>query len=154
MIALFDAITIGLGIALLGVPLVKPIVVLTFLLAYIPLVGALLSGAVAVLVALGAEGFPTALGVLAIVVVVQQLEGNVLGPLLTARAVHFHPVATFLMMTVAGALFGISGMVLTVPAAGACVAMTAVLRSTTGQSEPDSGEPDRRQRSRTERLPA
>jgi hypothetical protein len=58
------------------------------------------------------------------------------------------------MMTVAGALFDISGMVLTVPAAGAIVAMTAVLRSTTGQRESASGEPDRRQGSHTERLSA
>jgi putative heme transporter len=154
MIALFDAVSIGLGIALLGVPLVKPIMVLTFLLGYIPLVGALLSGAVAVLVALGAEGFPTALGVLAIVIIVQQLEGNVLGPLLTARAVRFHPVATFLMMSIAGALFGISGMVLAVPVSGAIVAMTAVLRSTAWRRAPPAREIDPLKGSGHERLPA
>ena len=140
MIALFDATLIGVGIALLGVPLVEPITLLTFLFAYIPLVGALISGAVAVLVALGAEGLPTALGVLAIVVVVQQVEGNVLGPLLTARAVRFHPVATFLMMSVAGALFGLAGMVLAVPTAGAIVAMTGVLRTSRARETPPTIE--------------
>ena len=115
LIALFDATFIGLGVFLLGVPLALPIALLTFVLAYIPLFGAAISGAVAVLVALGANGFPTALAVLAVVIVVQQLEANILGPLLTARAVRFHPVATFVMMSGAGALFGVFGMFFAVP---------------------------------------
>jgi predicted PurR-regulated permease PerM len=123
LIALFDATFIGLGVFLLGVPLALPIALLTFVLAYIPLFGAAISGAVAVLVALGANGFPTALAVLAVVIVVQQLEANILGPLLTARAVRFHPVATFVMMSGAGALFGVFGMFFAVPLAGAIVAM-------------------------------
>jgi len=139
LIALFDAVLIGAGVALLQVPLAFAIAFLTFLLAYIPLVGATVSGAVAVLVALGAKGAPTALAVLAIVLVVQQLEANVLGPLLTARAVRFHPVATFLMMTAAGVLFGVIGMFLVVPAAGAFVAMTRELRA-----RPDGGDVDSR----------
>jgi predicted PurR-regulated permease PerM len=123
LIALFDATFIGLGVYLLDVPLAGPIALLTFVLAYIPLIGATISGAVAVLVALGANGWPTALAVLAVVIVVQQLEGNILGPLLTARAVRFHPVATFVMMAAAGALFGVFGMFFAVPIAGAIVAM-------------------------------
>jgi predicted PurR-regulated permease PerM len=123
LIALFDATFIGLGVYFLGVPLAFPIALLTFVLAYIPLIGATVSGAVAVLVALGANGFPTALAVLAVVIVVQQLEANILGPLLTARAVRFHPVATFVMMSAAGALFGVFGMFFVVPIAGAIVAM-------------------------------
>lgn len=136
-IALFDAVLIGVGVALLEVPLALAIGFLTFLLAYIPLIGALLSGAVAVLVALGARGAPTALAVLVIVLVVQQLEANVLGPLLTARAVRFHAVATFLMMTAAGVLFGVIGMFLVVPAAGAFVAMSRELRSGPDPPEDD-----------------
>jgi putative heme transporter len=123
LIALFDATFIGLGVYLLDVPLALPIALLTFVFAYIPLIGATVSGAVAVLVALGANGWPTALAVLALVIVVQQLEGNILGPLLTARAVRFHPVATFVMMAAAGALFGVFGMFFAVPIAGAIVAM-------------------------------
>jgi hypothetical protein len=68
---------------------------------------------------------------------VQQLEANVLGPLLTARAVRFHPVATFLMMTAAGVLFGVIGMFLVVPAAGAFVAMSRGLRSGPDPPEDD-----------------
>jgi predicted PurR-regulated permease PerM len=136
LIALFDATCIGLGVALLGVPLALPIALLTFVLAYIPLIGAAISGAVAVLVALGANGFPTALAVLAIVIVVQQLEGNILGPLITARAVRFHPVATFVMMSGGGALFGVFGMFFAVPAAGAIVAMRKELVPGVADVEP------------------
>jgi hypothetical protein len=75
-----------------------------------------------------AKGAPTALAVLAIVLVVQQQEANVLGPLLTARAVRFHPVATFLMTSAAAVFFGVIGMFLVVPAAGAFVAMSRELR--------------------------
>ena len=136
LIALFDATFIGLGVYFLGVPLALAIALLTFVLAYIPLIGATVSGAVAVLVALGASGWPTALAVLVLVIVVQQLEANILGPLLTARAVRFHPVATFVRMSAAGALFGGCGMFFAVPIAGAIVAMRKELFPSAVSAEP------------------
>jgi putative heme transporter len=77
---LIDALGIGLGLWLLDVPLVVPIMTLTFILGYIPMVGATIAGAVAVVVALASGGLATALGALVVVIAVQQLEGNVLSP--------------------------------------------------------------------------
>src|SRR5690606_22977438 len=96
LVALIDAVGIGVGAALLGLPLVVPLAVLVFLASFIPFVGAIATGAIAVLVALVDAGPGTALAMLAVVVAVQQIESHGLQPFLLGHAVSLHPVAVLL----------------------------------------------------------
>ncbi|MDU6479339.1 MAG: AI-2E family transporter, partial [Corynebacterium kroppenstedtii] len=89
--------------------------VITFMGGFIPIVGAIVAGAVAVLIALVSNGFTTALIVLAIIIAVQQLEGNVLSPILQSKAMNLHPVIVLLSVTVGSNLYGIIGAFLAVP---------------------------------------
>jgi putative heme transporter len=151
---LVDGFFIGLGLLILGVPLAVPIGALTFVLAYIPLLGATIAGVVAVAVALATQGPTAALIALIIVLAVQQIEGNVLAPLLMARAVSFHPLIILVMTTTAATMFGIAGLFLAVPLAGAIVAAVMGWRrnaaeATAGEKRPrelttgTEAEPDR-----------
>lgn len=115
--SLVDAIVIGTGIAIVGVPMAFTLAVITFVLGFIPIVGAVVAGALAVLIALVTLGFTKALIVLGIVLATQQLEGNVLSPLLQSRAMNLHPVIVLVSVTVGGALFGLMGAFLAVPVA-------------------------------------
>lgn len=117
LVAFVDALGIGIGAAVLGLPLAVPLAVLVFLGSFIPFVGAIATGAVAVLVALVDQGLGTALIMLAIVLGVQQLEGNVLQPLLLGHAVSLHPVAVLLAVTAGSLAAGIIGALLAVPLA-------------------------------------
>lgn len=117
LVSLIDAIFIGLGIWLVGVPMAFTLAVITFMAGFIPLVGAIVAGTLAVLIALVSLGFTEALIVLAIVIAVQQLEGNVLSPLLQSRAMNLHPVIVLVSVTVGGGLFGLVGAFLAVPVA-------------------------------------
>lgn len=117
LVSLIDAVFIGGGLVILGVPLAAVLTVLTFLGGFVPIVGAFVAGALAVLVALVAKGLTTALIVLAIIVVVQQLEGNVLQPVLQSRSMQLHAVVVLLAITVGGSLYGIVGAFLAVPVA-------------------------------------
>lgn len=121
--SLVDAIVIGTGIAIVGVPMAFTLALITFVAGFIPIVGAVAAGALAVLIALVTLGFTKALIVLGIVLATQQLEGNVLSPLLQSRAMNLHPVIVLVSVTVGGALFGLIGGFLAVPAA----AMIAVV---------------------------
>lgn len=114
-VAFVDAVGIGLGAALLGVPLALPIGILVFLGSFIPIVGAVVTGAVAVLVALVANGFGNALAMAAVVLLVQQVESNALQPLVMGRAVSLHPLAVFLAVASGSILFGIAGALFAVP---------------------------------------
>lgn len=120
---LVDGLFIGLGLWFLGVPFVVPIMVLTFILGFIPMIGATTAGAVAVGIALFSGGLKTAIWALIVVLLVQQVEGNVLSPLLLSRAMSFHPVVTLLLATGGGMALGFSGLFLAVPVAGVLVAM-------------------------------
>lgn len=115
VVATADAIGIGVGAALLGVPLALPLAVLVFLGAFVPIVGALLSGSVAVLVALVALGPVQALIMLAIVVGVQQVESHVLQPFVLGRAVSVHPLAVVLAIGAGLIVAGIVGALFAVP---------------------------------------
>ncbi|KPI15950.1 protein of unknown function UPF0118 [Actinobacteria bacterium OV450] len=115
LIALIDAVFIGLGISLLGVPLAVPISVVIFVCAFVPLVGAVVSGALAVVVALVTEGVFTALMALLVVLAVQQIEGHVLQPFILGRAVRVHPLAVVLAVATGGTVAGIGGAVVAVP---------------------------------------
>ncbi len=99
----------------LGVPLVLPLAVLTFLGAFFPIVGATVAGALAALVALVDGGLTTALFVVAATLAIQQLEGNVLQPLILGRAVHLHPLVTAVSVAAGLLLGGVAGAFLAVP---------------------------------------
>jgi predicted PurR-regulated permease PerM len=116
-VGLLDAVLIGLGLWILGVPLVLPLAVLTFVTAFVPIVGALFAGFVAVLIALVSNGLTDALIVLAIIVVVQQLEGNVFQPIIQSRGLGLHAAVILLAVTLGGNLAGIVGSLLAVPVA-------------------------------------
>ncbi len=115
LVALIDAVGIGAGAAIIGVPLVLPLAVLVFLGSFIPVVGALVTGAVAVLLALVANGWVNALVMMAIVLVVQQAESQILQPLVMGKAVSLHPVAVILAVAAGSYLAGIPGALFAVP---------------------------------------
>ncbi|BBZ24918.1 AI-2E family transporter [Mycolicibacter hiberniae] len=116
LVALVDALGIGIGLAVMAVPLALPLASLVFLGAFIPLVGAVLTGLLAVLVALIAKGWIYALVTLGLIIAVNQLEAHVLQPLVMGRAVSMHPLAVVLGISTGGVLAGIVGALLAVPA--------------------------------------
>ena len=115
LVALVDAVGIGTGLAIMSVPLALPLASLVFLGAFIPLVGAVLSGFLAVIVALLAKGFVYALITLGLLVAVNQLEAHILQPLVMGRAVSIHPLAVVVAISTGGVLAGIVGALLSVP---------------------------------------
>lgn len=115
IVSFVDATLIGLALVLLGVPLAWALAVITFIAGFIPIVGAFTAGALAVLIALVANGFTTAIIVLVVIVAVQQLEGNILQPILQSRAMNLHPVVVLLGVAAGGTLYGIIGAFLAVP---------------------------------------
>lgn len=115
LVALVDAVGIGTGLAIMGIPLALPLASLVFLGAFIPLVGAVLSGVLAVVVALLAKGAVYALITLGLIIAVQQLEAHVLQPVLMGRAVSIHPLAIVLAISTGAVLAGIVGALLAVP---------------------------------------
>jgi predicted PurR-regulated permease PerM len=137
-VALIDAIGIGTGLAVLGVPLVIPLAALVFLGAFIPILGSFLAGSVAVLVALVSVGPIKALIALAVVVLVMQVEGHILQPLLLGRAVRVHPLAVVLSIAAGLLIAGIFGALIAVPiVACANVAGTYLSRRHDGPRPPE-----------------
>ncbi|WP_448389255.1 AI-2E family transporter [Microbacterium aurum] len=114
-VAAVDAVGILIGLLILQVPLAIPLAVLVFLLAFIPIVGATLAGILAALVALVANGWVIALLVVGVVVLVNQLEGNLLQPVLMGRSMKLHPFVVLVALTIGTVLSGIAGAVLAVP---------------------------------------
>jgi predicted PurR-regulated permease PerM len=135
LVGLVDAILIGIALAIIGVPLVVPLMIITFFAAFVPLIGAFLAGLVAVLIALVAGGLVDALLVLAAIVAVQQIEGHLLYPVLMARTVHLHPAVIVVALAAGGVLGGIVGVFLAVPVAGV---LSVVLEYARGRPPPDS----------------
>lgn len=115
LVAAIDGVGIGLGAFFLGVPLAIPLAVLVFVGSFVPIVGAFVTGSIAVLVALVDQGMMTALLMLIVILVVQQVEGNLLQPLLMSNAVSLHPVAVLLAVAAGSFLFGIPGALFSVP---------------------------------------
>lgn len=142
LVALTDAIGIGIGAALLGVPLAVPLGVLVFLGAFIPIIGAALSGVVAVLIALVAVGPVKALLMLGVVILVQQLESHVLQPFLMGRAVAVHPLGVILGIAAGALIGGILGALFAVPliATVNTMALSLAGRSGSDPAEPDVGD--------------
>jgi len=136
-VAFVDAVGIGLGLVVLGVPLFVPLTAFVFLSSFIPIVGALASGIVAVLVALVTVGLVKAIIVLAVVIAVQQLEAHVLQPVLLGRAVNLHPLAVAVSIATGVIVGGIVGALLAVPTA-ACVNAAGRYLAGRGDSIADS----------------
>ncbi|MGW7683676.1 AI-2E family transporter [Kribbella sp. NPDC054772] len=136
IVAAVDAIGISLGAAILGLPLVSAIGILVFVGAFIPVVGALISGIVAVLVALVAKGPIVAIVMLAVVIGVQQLEAHVLQPFLLGRAVSVHPLAIILAIATGVVIAGIVGALVAVPTAAVINAIVNHLAGNDVDPEP------------------
>jgi putative heme transporter len=115
LVALVDAVGVGTGLAIMSVPLALPLASLVFLGAFIPLVGAVISGFLAVVVALLAKGFVYALITLGVLIGVNQLEAHILQPLVMGRAVSIHPLAVVVAISTGGVLAGVVGALLAVP---------------------------------------
>ena len=136
-VAAIHAVVIGLALWVLGVPLLVPLVLLVFIAAYIPLIGILVAGALAILVTLGTRGWIAALVLLGIFVAENQLESHLLQPLVVGRIVRLHPLAIILVLAVGGVVAGVAGAIVAVPAAAALSYAWPYLR---GRGEtPDGG---------------
>jgi putative heme transporter len=137
IIAAIDAVLIGLGLWLLGVPLAFALAVLVFMGAFVPFVGAFVTGLVAVLVAFADGGWEIGLAALAIVIGVQFVEGNFLQPIIQSRTVDLHPAVILLAVAAGASLFGIAGAYLAVPVTAVAFAVVAALRAES--PTPDAG---------------
>jgi predicted PurR-regulated permease PerM len=136
-----DGVLIGIALWVLGVPLVIPVAVLTFLGGFIPLVGATVAGLVAAIVALVTNGLGTALLVVAATIAVQQIEGNLLQPLILERAVRLHPLVTVWAVGAGLVLGGLLGAFLAVPLVAIAVGVGSHYRSTPPEEELPASEP-------------
>jgi predicted PurR-regulated permease PerM len=137
-VALVDAIGIALGAWILGVPSVAAIGVLTFTLGFIPFFGAFFAGAIAIAIALADGGLNRGLLMLLVVVVVQQVESNLLQPVLVGRAVRLHPLVVALGVIAGGSIGGVVGMFLSIPLIAAITAAVTEVR----RSSPEAAPPD------------
>jgi predicted PurR-regulated permease PerM len=129
LVALIDSLLIGAVLVVMGIPLAMPLTVLTFIASFFPVVGAVVVGAAAVLVALVAKGGVAALVVAIAIVVVQQLDGNLLQPLLVGRKLELHPVVVLLALTAGGVVAGLVGAFVAVPLAAVAGAVIEYFRS-------------------------
>ena len=125
---LVNGAVMGVGLVILGVPLAIPLAVLTFFGAYFPIVGAVVTGGVAALVALAALGPVAALVVIGLTVLVHNIEGYLIGPLVLGRAVHLHPLAVLLALAAGGVIAGIVGAFLAVPITAVAVTIVDYYR--------------------------
>jgi predicted PurR-regulated permease PerM len=129
LVATIDAVLIGIALLVMGIPMALPLIVLTFVAAFFPIVGSVLAGCAAVLVALVASGLPAAIVIGAVIVVVQQLEGNVFYPVVVGPRLKLHPVAVLLALTAGGVLAGVAGAFLAIPVAAVTSAVLDYVRS-------------------------
>ena len=134
-IGLFDAVCVGVALAVLGVPLVVPLMLLTFVGAFVPIIGATVAGLVAALIALVDQGATAALVLLLVIIAVQQFEGNVLYPVIMRRAVEVHPVAILLGVAVGGIIAGVLGAIIAVPLVAIIGRVLELLRAEEERSE-------------------
>ncbi|MEQ8843204.1 MAG: AI-2E family transporter [Acidimicrobiales bacterium] len=127
---LVDAVAIGIALWLIGVPLVLPLAVLTFFAAFFPIVGATLAGALATLVALVVNGPVDAILVAAVTLAIQQLEGDIIMPMVMRRQVNLHPAVVLVALGIGGALGGIMGAFVAIPITAMATAGAHSLRMT------------------------
>ena len=129
LVATIDAVLIGIVLLIVGVPIAFPLIVLTFLAAFFPIIGSVLAGAAAVLVALVSGGVVDAAIVLAAIIGVQQLESNVFYPMVVGKRLQLHPVAILLALTAGGVLAGVAGAFLAIPVAAVTSAVLDYMRT-------------------------
>jgi predicted PurR-regulated permease PerM len=141
LVAFVDAVGIGLGAFILQVPLAIPIAVLVFLGSFIPVVGAVLTGALAVFIALIYNGWVVALIMLGVVLLVQQIEGHVLQPLVMGTAVKVHPLAVVLAVAGGSIIAGIPGAFFAVPFIAVLNVMIKYVASGAWRGKPEPKEP-------------
>jgi predicted PurR-regulated permease PerM len=128
-VAAIHASVMGITLAIIGSPLVAPLALFMFVAAFVPLVGVLIAGTAAILIVLAAKGLIAALIVLAVMVVMNQLEGHLLQPQVVGKMVRLHPLAVILVLAVAGVVAGIAGAVVAVPITAALTSATRALRN-------------------------
>jgi predicted PurR-regulated permease PerM len=133
-VAAIHALVIGFALWLLGVPLLVPLVILVFVAAYIPLVGILVVGALAILVTLATRGWPAAVILLVVFLAENQLEGHLLQPLVVGRVVRLHPLAIIVVLAVGGIVAGVPGAIVAVPTVAVITSAWPYLR---GHGPPD-----------------
>jgi predicted PurR-regulated permease PerM len=138
-VAAIHAVVIGLALWVMGVPLLVPLVILVFLAAFVPLVGILVAGALAVAVTLGTRGWIAAVVLIAIFILENQLESHLLQPIVVGRMVRLHPLAIILVLAVGGVVAGIPGAVVAVPTSAALVRAWPYLTGR-GLSPPEEAE--------------
>lgn len=143
LVAMVDAVTIGSGLAIMSIPLALPLASLIFLGAFVPVVGAVVTGFLAVIVALLTKGFVYALITLALIIAVMQLEAHVLQPLVMGRAVSIHPLAVVLGIATGGVLAGVIGALLAVPTIAFFNTFVRVLIAEHPDAEGEALEADR-----------
>ena len=129
LLGVVEGAAIGLTLTLVGAKLALPVAMLTFMAAFVPFVGAIVAGGIAVLVALGTEGVDAALIVLVVAIALQQLDNDLLAPVVYGRALNLHPVVVLLGITAGGALFGLAGSFLAVPFTAVVVNVVTALRA-------------------------
>jgi predicted PurR-regulated permease PerM len=139
IIAVIHAVLIGIALWALGVPLVMPLAILVFIAAYIPLVGILVVGALAILVALATQGWVAAVILLAVFLAENQIESHLLQPLVIGRAVRLHPLEIIIVLTIGGIVAGVPGAIVAVPTAAV---VSAAWRSN-HEARPARGAGDR-----------
>lgn len=132
MLGVAEGIVIGVTLAIVGAQLAVPVAVITFLAAFIPFAGAILAGILAVLVALATAGGTAAVIVVVVAIVIQQLDNDLLAPLVYGRTLEIHPVLVLLSIAGGGALFGVPGSLLAVPVTAVLVNVAAEFRSASG----------------------
>lgn len=143
VIAVVDAALIGTGLLVVGVPLWLPLTLLTFLAAFVPIVGAVVAGAAAVLVTFMTQGLTDAIIILVVVLLVQNVEGEILQPLVMGKALSLHPLAILTTVTCATLLLGIAGAVVAVPLVASAYKVASYLAGRGEDEERTTDELDR-----------
>ena len=127
-VAAIHAVVMAVTLTVIGSPLVAPLALLMFVAAFVPLAGVLIAGTVAILIVLATKGLIAAVIVLAVMIVMNQLEGHLLQPQVVGKMVRLHPLAVILVLAVAGVVAGIAGAVVAVPITAALTSATRALR--------------------------
>lgn len=142
LVSLVDAVLIGTGLVILGIPLAYALAIITFIGGFVPFVGAFVAGGLAVLIALVSNGPVDALIVLGLILAVQQLEGNVLQPWLQSKSMKLHAVIVLLAVTLGGSTFGIIGAFLAVPVAAAAAVVIRYYGEQVGELAGENPPPE------------
>lgn len=141
LLGIVEAIILGITLLVVGADLIVPVMVLTFAAAFVPILGAVVAGVVAVLTALVTAGATGAIVVAVVAIVVQQLDNDLLAPVIYGRALALHPVTILLSLTAGGALFGLAGTILAVPVVAVAINVTAAVRKARSPEPEPEPEP-------------